>query len=335
MSIFSKLTSWKLLPGGKKPVFEGFPDSIMADDDQQSRMVRADDMFLYVKDISQDKTSGTVVGDTGTYSTSLSGCTCPDFQERQRPCKHMYKLAYVTQRMEPEKYYHGDHVFRHCYWNIVPDKYRSETAFSDHMSLNKYEIQAVFKPTHRKRKLLIYASSEEEATSLITDEYETPAISLKKVLYDLPSDRQIIYAVSLGISIPQGCCKEDLAALIERKVEDADWHATMPNGELIKFGKQQGVAFSLLNDEPSLIKILFFELTDERRIAFMAACLDKSLRHRWNFRHWENWLTKSKTLLADKSFMKSMNNNIDWFTGFEYSSPGKNTLLYKKLKSIL
>ena len=28
-----------------------------------------------------------------TYSTTLRSCSCPDFQTRKRPCKHMYKLA--------------------------------------------------------------------------------------------------------------------------------------------------------------------------------------------------------------------------------------------------
>jgi len=29
------------------------------------------------------------------YHTTLKNCSCPDFQERHLPCKHMYKLAYL------------------------------------------------------------------------------------------------------------------------------------------------------------------------------------------------------------------------------------------------
>lgn len=46
--------------------------------------------------ISIDKSAQTAefLGSTGdTYSVSLGGCTCPDFTDRQRPCKHMYRLA--------------------------------------------------------------------------------------------------------------------------------------------------------------------------------------------------------------------------------------------------
>lgn len=38
--------------------------------------------------------TGTFAGsDGGQYRTTLSGCTCPDFQKRKVPCKHMYYLA--------------------------------------------------------------------------------------------------------------------------------------------------------------------------------------------------------------------------------------------------
>ena len=36
---------------------------------------------------------GTFLGHDGTiYTTTLSSCTCPDYCERQKPCKHMYRL---------------------------------------------------------------------------------------------------------------------------------------------------------------------------------------------------------------------------------------------------
>ena len=39
------------------------------------------------------KTGTFSVSDGGQYRTTLSGCTCPDFQKRKVPCKHMYYLA--------------------------------------------------------------------------------------------------------------------------------------------------------------------------------------------------------------------------------------------------
>lgn len=319
----------------KREIFEGFPNSIHAEEEQQSRMVSADGKYLYVKDISKDQKSGTVVGEHGIYQTSMRECSCPDFQERRKPCKHMYKLAFVTGKMDPYKYYHGDYRFKYCYRNIVPDNFRSDTAFADHMSVSKYRIQAIYKPTHRKRQRTIYALSEEDAIAIISRDYEIPVISISRELYDLPTDHQIIYAVSQGVNIPKGCCKEDLSALLDRYEETDNWKISKADKVLIEFGKNQRVPFSLLNDEPMMIMRIYQELDTEPRIAFMIACLNKTLRHYWNFRRWDEWLTSAKKLTEDAAFMKSWSSNIDWFTGFEYNPPSKNTKLYKALKNVL
>jgi len=320
----------------KREVFEGFPNSIHAEKEQQNRMVSADGKYLYVKDISKDQKSGTVVGEHGVYQTSMSQCSCPDFQERRKPCKHMYKLAFVTGKMDPHKYYHGDYQFRYCYRNIVPDNFRSDTAFADHMSVCKYKIQAVYKSTQRKRRRTIYALSEEDAIDIISGEFESPVISIAKEPYELPTDHQIIYAVSQGVSIPKGCCKEDLSALLSRYEEyDDRWKNQYLDQNLIAFGKSQRVPFSLLGNEPTMIMKIYQELDTERQIAFMVASLDKALRHHWNFQRWNEWMISAKSLAADAAFMKSCENHIDWFTGFEYNPPSKNTKIYKALKSVL
>lgn len=35
-----------------------------------------------------------IIGSSGSYDVSLDNCTCYDFQTRQLPCKHMYRLAF-------------------------------------------------------------------------------------------------------------------------------------------------------------------------------------------------------------------------------------------------
>ena len=43
--------------------------------------------------ISQDAMTGIFEGSNGEeYTTSISSCSCYDFQDRQKPCKHMYRL---------------------------------------------------------------------------------------------------------------------------------------------------------------------------------------------------------------------------------------------------
>ena len=58
--------------------------------EQLIRQSRA--MDLQMDHVDFDAQTGTIKN----YDVSLESCTCPDFQRRQRPCKHMYRLA-----MEP------------------------------------------------------------------------------------------------------------------------------------------------------------------------------------------------------------------------------------------
>lgn len=44
--------------------------------------------------IDVKKQTGIFSGISGEYSTQLTECECMDFKRRNRPCKHMYRLAY-------------------------------------------------------------------------------------------------------------------------------------------------------------------------------------------------------------------------------------------------
>ena len=61
---------------------------------QKERLSRAVNDGIIVRDINQKKGYGIVIGTTGEYYyVCLDHCSCPDFKKRQRPCKHMYRLA--------------------------------------------------------------------------------------------------------------------------------------------------------------------------------------------------------------------------------------------------
>mgnify|MGYP000844520134 FL=1 len=40
-----------------------------------------------------EKQAAEIVGRDGVYDVTLNSCTCYDFEARQLPCKHIYKLA--------------------------------------------------------------------------------------------------------------------------------------------------------------------------------------------------------------------------------------------------
>lgn len=57
---------------------------------QNSQKINADDILK----IDAAAQSGRFYGSDGSvYSTTLSGCTCVDFERRGLPCKHIYRLA--------------------------------------------------------------------------------------------------------------------------------------------------------------------------------------------------------------------------------------------------
>lgn len=67
------------------------------DSEQQNRMNRAKYEPMRILDL--DKKHKTCVVENSThdsfYSVTMYSCTCPDFQKRFLPCKHMYKLCYA------------------------------------------------------------------------------------------------------------------------------------------------------------------------------------------------------------------------------------------------
>ena len=80
--------------------FSTFPDSIQNEREQQSRMVKAHKDNLYIFPDTFDGSSAFILGSEGNvYKTSFISCTCMDFQKRKLPCKHMYKLAFWSKKM--------------------------------------------------------------------------------------------------------------------------------------------------------------------------------------------------------------------------------------------
>lgn len=76
----------------------GYGEGFHCSDEQSTRFQRACSDVTIGKVVSVDKKKlrakikSSYKPDT-IYSVSLAECTCPDFQQRKLPCKHMYKLA--------------------------------------------------------------------------------------------------------------------------------------------------------------------------------------------------------------------------------------------------
>lgn len=77
--------------------FGKWNDTVHSSSMQSARQEKALREHMEVKQI--DKINCTAIienmSGTKTYSVGLDSCTCPDFVDRQLPCKHIYKLYYT------------------------------------------------------------------------------------------------------------------------------------------------------------------------------------------------------------------------------------------------
>lgn len=95
--------------------FEDFPKDIHTEDEQISRMRRATDKWIYLFPSTFTGQSAKIMGTScGIYETSFSACSCMDFYKRNLPCKHMYRLAFFSKRMNAfdwiGDYYDDDYI---------------------------------------------------------------------------------------------------------------------------------------------------------------------------------------------------------------------------------
>lgn len=70
------------------PAFSGILDSALS---ENGRLIRANEQMAPLKRVN---IKAEIEGSKGAlYETTLYRCSCPDFQRRSSPCKHMYRLA--------------------------------------------------------------------------------------------------------------------------------------------------------------------------------------------------------------------------------------------------
>lgn len=85
-------------------IFRPYDDHIHERPEQQERIKRSLKENMEIKFIAPNKYAGEVIGMTGNvYTVSLECCSCPDFKDRRKPCKHMYYFARKSGRCSIEK----------------------------------------------------------------------------------------------------------------------------------------------------------------------------------------------------------------------------------------
>jgi len=132
--------------------------------------------------------------------------------------------------------------------------------------LKKFKAKALYLATNRQRTVTLTAKSEAEVVLQLKQSGYSEPFEITEELPEPATIAQIEYAKALRIDIPANPTKEDLSALIGRKVDnDGD-----PNPELVEFAMEKGLSFSVHIGKKALYNLLFNSLSLEDRIAFFA-----------------------------------------------------------------
>ena len=84
-------------------LFEFWPKDVLFCSASRERLGRAKSENLEVKSINNYGVAF-VKGSTGSiYKTSLHSCTCKDFENTQKPCKHIFKFALYSNALSPDE----------------------------------------------------------------------------------------------------------------------------------------------------------------------------------------------------------------------------------------
>lgn len=173
--------------------------------------------------------------------------------------------------------------------------------------MKNYQIKGINKMTNRKKTVTVSAKNEELAEKAALDQGILPPYEIE-IIFTPPTERQIEYAKSLKINIPEKASSLDVSYLISRKTDrDSD-----PNPGLLEYADNRNLLFSKYIGKQSLYNLIFNTLTDEDKIAFFAFCVYRWLsddRHANLDTHQNKnvFYEFAKSMVNDESFVKSMN----------------------------
>ncbi len=212
-----------------------------------------------------------------------------------------------------------------------------------------YEIRGVGKDTGRKRKRIFHASSAQKAREMAAAD-GTFVEELVELPPEPPTQKQIDFAIDLGIKIPPGATKQDLSDLISLKV-DKD----KPSTERHRlFAKQFGVQTTEYIGKRALFNVIKYALSEPGRENELAAWFTyrvyRELVHgaeNAKIKGPDNAIIKgiASQLANDPSVVKSIKRyegrDLIWFgewtapNGRVYTGGSNRTIAYKKAAGLL
>lgn len=166
---------------------------------QPTRMQRALTQRIVIRDVSK-KGVARVQGTHGEiYKTSFQTCSCPDFAQRARPCKHMYLLASRYAGFDPVPYIIRNHVKPH--------------PLRGFMNLGMFKVTGKNFETGRMNTKTVYAPDQARAIQMAASEFGLiDPLTAEEIAYPEENAERKAEMNTLGIYVPAGANLYDYAA---------------------------------------------------------------------------------------------------------------------------
>lgn len=271
--------------------------AIHSEPDQQKRITSAKKAENTPLTIDKNSAVGSFSGSHGVYSTTLETCNCADFSNRNKPCKHIYRLAIECGLIDAGAFYSDRNAVK------SPDDEVPVVALS-HVNIGK--------PIGSLGCYLTY----------------TPDV------LEPPTDRQLAYLKDLGVLIPSGVTKQDASCMISRATGDDSEEG--PSSELVDLAIAFGVKFSAFIGAENLLYYVVSSISGKDRAALYAYAVQQSLADR-PFGNMladpdrDRFYAFADIVTADASLIKS----LDGRRATDFLKPQRSTKIYKAAAAFL
>lgn len=170
--------------------------------EQQQRLQRAKDPKYTPIFIDRNRCTAKIRGKSSTYDVSLESCSCPDFQRRNLPCKHMYRLAIELGVVDQpvSSYKNGDGYSWKKAVEII-EKYPEEVqrTFYEIFKTTKNDMSSVKK---KKTDALCQLVKD----GVLVSQHETPKFYTVRPIEDFFKEKQKVhYYFSRKFRLLDGC----------------------------------------------------------------------------------------------------------------------------------
>lgn len=202
------------------------------------------------------------------YTVSLDRCTCPDFQERGLPCKHIYALAIL--RGYTARDYWSAWLDVACADGVIP---RPASGYSN--GVFRYDVRGVNPETGRKNKRAVSARGEEDAVAAaheigLADPVEVLPLDMVAQNIRPASEKQKAFASEYQVAFAPDFDEKDAGAVLSRY--DREDATGIPVG-LLQFVTGKRLRVSLLSSAWELVFLVFEKLPQRDALALYAAAV--------------------------------------------------------------